>query len=332
MTWHDAIVNLPVEANPDALWVLIIEDDDDQAHLVAEAMAGIGLVHHDQARTVAEAIPKMVDRRYDLVVLDLGLPDADGLELIGRQRQGLPMLVVTGDPDAERRVRALDLGADDLVVKPFDLLELGVRARRALRLHDGMAAVEMVTRTLASEITQMSDLAALHDAAVIEGFREALAIRNPTLAARAARLASMVEQLATAVDLDEIAELLGKASACYQLGALVLDDATMLGVLADERGAREQCARTTIEFLGVRHPLGAAAAAFALADTHFDRHVDRLSASMTAVCHAADVAVHTRSLDPAGTAAVLRADTTLDPALVEVVLEHCLPPADTIGG
>jgi two-component system alkaline phosphatase synthesis response regulator PhoP len=73
--------------------------------------------------------------RYDLVLLDLGLPGLDGEEVLARLRRdgALPVIVLTGRSEEGERVRVLDLGADDYVVKPFSLPELEARIRAVLR-------------------------------------------------------------------------------------------------------------------------------------------------------------------------------------------------------
>ncbi|MEW5942637.1 MAG: response regulator [Pseudomonadota bacterium] len=80
---------------------------------------------------------------YDLMVLDLGLPRLSGLELLkwlrGRE-DALPVLVLTARDTVADRVRGLDSGADDYLVKPFDLDELSARVRALLRRHAGRAA------------------------------------------------------------------------------------------------------------------------------------------------------------------------------------------------
>ncbi len=73
--------------------------------------------------------------RYDLVVLDLGLPGLDGEEVLGRLRRdsALPVIVLTGRAEESERIRVLDLGADDYMVKPCSLPELEARIRAVLR-------------------------------------------------------------------------------------------------------------------------------------------------------------------------------------------------------
>lgn len=87
------------------------------------------------ASNAREALSKLGQGGIDAVLLDLGLPDRDGIELIGAIRaiSPAPIIVVTARSDIEEKVAALDLGADDYVTKPFDGDELLARLRSALR-------------------------------------------------------------------------------------------------------------------------------------------------------------------------------------------------------
>jgi two-component system response regulator QseB len=83
---------------------------------------------------------------YDLLLLDLGLPRLDGLSLLKKIRQrdvNLPVLIVTARDGVAERVEGLNLGADDYLIKPFDLDELIARTRALIRRHAGHANLEM---------------------------------------------------------------------------------------------------------------------------------------------------------------------------------------------
>ncbi len=83
---------------------------------------------------------------YDLLILDLGLPNLDGADVLQRLRKrgtGLPVLVVTAREGLRERVRVLDLGADDYLVKPFALAEFEARVRALLRRYTSQGAPEM---------------------------------------------------------------------------------------------------------------------------------------------------------------------------------------------
>lgn len=88
-----------------------------------------------EAGTVAEALALSASHQPDVILLDLGLPDGDGLSVIEavRQRSAVPIIVLSSRNDDSGKVRALDAGADDYVTKPFSVDELLARIRTALR-------------------------------------------------------------------------------------------------------------------------------------------------------------------------------------------------------
>ena len=119
--------------------LLIVEDD----LLLQEGLAiafGHGGYVLDMACNGAEADRFIRSATYDLIILDLGLPDRDGAQLLRQWRQqGLqsPVLILTARDAIEDRVTCLDYGADDYLVKPFALAELQARTRALIRRHQG---------------------------------------------------------------------------------------------------------------------------------------------------------------------------------------------------
>ncbi len=88
---------------------------------------------------------------FGLLILDLGLPKLDGLEVLRRLRRrndALPVLILSGREDPEEKVAGLDLGADDYLVKPFSLNELQARVRALLRRGSGSATPQLTYRAL----------------------------------------------------------------------------------------------------------------------------------------------------------------------------------------
>ena len=118
----------------DAATILIVEDEPPIRRLLRTTLGA-----HDyrtlEAATGAEALSALRHHRPDLVLLDLGLPDIDGLALIGRIRElsPVPIVVLSSRGDEAAKVAALDAGADDYVTKPFGADELMARMRAALR-------------------------------------------------------------------------------------------------------------------------------------------------------------------------------------------------------
>src|ERR1700674_4431808 len=98
------------------------------------------------AASGAQALEEAAAHPPDLVILDLGLPDMDGVDVIGGLRgwTAVPIIVLSGRADSHDKVEALDAGADDYVTKPFGLDELLARARPAVRRTTGAEAVPRV--------------------------------------------------------------------------------------------------------------------------------------------------------------------------------------------
>jgi two-component system KDP operon response regulator KdpE len=138
--------------------ILVIDDEPPIRKLLRMGLASQGyeVVEASNGKIALEALAG----RPDLVILDLGLPDIDGLELLKRIRQrqeGVPVVVLSSRGDEAGKVAALDLGADDYVTKPFGMEELLARMRAALRhqlqvhgerpvFHVGDLSVDLVRR------------------------------------------------------------------------------------------------------------------------------------------------------------------------------------------
>lgn len=114
--------------------VLLVDDDLHIRRLLQSTLARGGY-EAIEATTAAEALELAARSEPDAILLDLGLPDRDGLEIIQllRQRTPAPILIVSAREATDQKVAALDLGADDYVTKPFDSDEVLARLRAALR-------------------------------------------------------------------------------------------------------------------------------------------------------------------------------------------------------
>jgi len=114
--------------------VLVVDDDPQIRRAVREALAHEGLDTETAADGV-EALRRTAETEFALVITDLSMPNLDGLELVRalRRRSAVPILVLTVRSEEREKVRLLDAGADDYVVKPFGVAELLARARALLR-------------------------------------------------------------------------------------------------------------------------------------------------------------------------------------------------------
>ncbi|GAB3628830.1 Swarming motility regulation protein RssB [Pandoraea terrae] len=121
--------------------VLLVEDDAMIGEALMQALKDAAYAA-DWCRDGAAAITAVTTHAYDIVLLDLGLPDRDGLDVLKAHRAAgrrEPIIVVTARDAVEDLIGSLDLGADDFVVKPFEVGELLARMRAVIRRHAGVA-------------------------------------------------------------------------------------------------------------------------------------------------------------------------------------------------
>lgn len=114
--------------------ILVVEDDGPIRHFVKTALESQGMVVREAANGRA-ALAQANARHVDLLILDLGLPDVDGVEVVKELRtwSEMPVLVLSARSQEESKVHTLDAGADDYLTKPFNVAELLARVRAALR-------------------------------------------------------------------------------------------------------------------------------------------------------------------------------------------------------
>jgi two-component system KDP operon response regulator KdpE len=114
--------------------ILVIEDDPQIRRFLRAALDAEGY-RLQESITAGEGLAQAASRQPDLILLDLGLPDRDGLEVIRKVREWgkIPILVLSARGQEKDKIAALDLGADDYVAKPFAIGELLARVRAALR-------------------------------------------------------------------------------------------------------------------------------------------------------------------------------------------------------
>ena len=127
--------------------VLLVEDEPQMRRFLRVALEGGGY-RYLEASTGEEGLTLAVQHRPDVILLDLGLPDMDGLELMTRLRawSQTPVIVISARGQETDKIGALDVGADDYLTKPFGTGELLARIRVALRHADPGAAEEPVFR------------------------------------------------------------------------------------------------------------------------------------------------------------------------------------------
>lgn len=131
------------------LRVLVVEDDREIRALVQSALALEGF-EVQTAVTLGEASALLQHSPPELIVLDLGLPDGEGLQLVQqvRRQSSLPIVVISARHQEAQKIALLDAGADDYLSKPFSVAELLARMRVALRHRGTALAAAVTTHTL----------------------------------------------------------------------------------------------------------------------------------------------------------------------------------------
>ena len=114
---------------------ILVVDDEPAIRRLLRSTLGVQDYTVLEAASVAQALEVLAREKFDLIILDLGLPDGDGFEVIQKLRPDsqVPIIVLSSRDDESGKVQALDAGADDYVTKPFGVEELVARIRAALR-------------------------------------------------------------------------------------------------------------------------------------------------------------------------------------------------------
>ncbi len=130
--------------------ILLVEDEDRIASFIIKGLTGEGHLL-ERAGSGSEALEPALSGRFDLILLDLKLPDGDGREIVRRMRAAqvlTPIIVLSAVSDIEDKVALLDMGANDYLTKPFAFRELAARVRALTRVDGGPEIVEAAGLTL----------------------------------------------------------------------------------------------------------------------------------------------------------------------------------------
>jgi two-component system OmpR family response regulator len=151
--------------------ILLVEDHPSLADAVKEALCRAGFTV-DHASTAAQAILFARSAEHDLVLLDLGLPDQDGFDVLAslRAEGQIPVIILTARDQLDARLEGLDGGADDYIVKPVEMAELVARCRAVLRRPGERSDDTLVFGPLRMEVTSRS--VCINDQVLVVGRRE----------------------------------------------------------------------------------------------------------------------------------------------------------------
>src|SRR3972149_12156558 len=138
--------------------ILIVDDEPFNLDLLEQELGDQGYVI-ERAGDGAEALGKVPSFLPDVILLDYMMPNMNGLEVLARLRKdethkGIPVILLTAKATQEDKIRGLDAGADDYVVKPFDSFELMARVRAMIRIKEMRDLLEDWNRELADKVAR----------------------------------------------------------------------------------------------------------------------------------------------------------------------------------
>ncbi|MDR7481878.1 MAG: response regulator [Armatimonadota bacterium] len=333
----------------DAARILIVDDQQANVRLLEAILGQAGYANLVSTTDAREAERLFKAAPPDLVLLDLHMPHLDGIELLQRLRSRmpadgyLPVLVLTADLTRQARERALGLGANDFVIKPFDPTEVLLRIEnflRTRRLHQALARQNEVledrvrARTLELEEAQLE---------ILDRLASAAEFRDDATGRHTRRVGALAARLARGLGLtDPFVWLIERTAPLHDVGKLAMPDQILLkpGPLAPAESAIMQ-RHTTIGarlLRGGRFPLMRMAEE--IAHTHHERWDGRgyprglagevipLAGRIVAVADAYDAITSDRPYRPARTREDARrllaegAGGQWDPAVVQVLLRE----------
>ena len=327
--------------------ILVLDDQPQNLALLTRLLNSSGYSRVDTTIDPLEAMAMLRDRKPDLLVLDLHMPDVDGFKILEQlkdvlpPRGSFPVLVVTGDRDPSMKQRALQMGARDFVAKPFNPIEVVLRIDNLLearmlhqQLEEQNRALESIVhlRTRELEETRLE---------ILERLAIAAEYRDDDTGDHARRVGRLASQIGAAMGLDaDEVELLRRAAPLHDLGKVGIPDTVLLKsgpLTATEFAVVRMHTVIGAEILsGSRVPL--LQTAEQIARSHHERWDGQgypaglsgtdipLAGRITAVADAFDVMTHQRRyghlLDEAAAFAEIERERGLqfDPAVVDALL------------
>ena len=185
--------------------IFVLEDDADVARLICMSLSDYGF-RCEHLSTGRQLLARARQSAPDLCIVDLGLPDMDGMQVVRELQDGSPcaVLILTGRNDVTDRVLGLELGADDYIVKPFEPRELVARVRSILRRYQRAPAPEPASERKLARFASWAFDASRHALTAPDGREMSLSAAEsetsrPSGATRAWRLASKVHPAKRAV-------------------------------------------------------------------------------------------------------------------------------------
>ena len=238
-------------SNPDAC-ILIVDDEPRNVRVLKRVLAAAGYLQVTAITTPRDAIARFAEIKPDLLLLDLHMPEIDGVAVMERLRAKMPaseyfpILMLTGDASPQACQRALAMGASDFVAKPFDMHEVILRIRNLLETRSLHRQVAVHNQELERKVRERT--AELDTAQLDTIVRLALAadFRDDETGRHTQRVGALSELLARAMGWsDSEAALLGLAAPLHDVGKIGIPDAILCKAAMLTVGERQTMERHT---------------------------------------------------------------------------------------
>ena len=215
--------------------ILVVDDEEHNLRLAKQVLTMAGYNDVKTLQDSRQAVDAIVRDGPDLVLLDVHMPHMDGHEVLEKVAKRLPadafvpILMCTSDNSVDSRQRALKLGANDFIVKPYDQTELLLRVRNFLRMRLLHLSVQQANATLEHRVQVRT-----HELVEARGeaffcLTRALEFRGDSLGGRSKRVASLSERIARAMGIEDAeVEMIGLIAPLHDLGKIGLPDALLM--------------------------------------------------------------------------------------------------------
>lgn len=215
--------------------ILIVDDELPNVRVLERILDVAGHAEHVATTDSRQALPLFIQRRPDLVLLDLNMPHLDGFEVLQQLRSRtprsafLPILILTGDTSSETRRRALAMGATDFLTKPFDAIEVQLRIGNLLATRRLHVELERQKGHLEEKVRQRTEELHQAELEIIQRLATAAEHRDDVTGQHIQRVGFSSALLARELGLpSEEVELIRRAAPLHDVGKIATPDAVLL--------------------------------------------------------------------------------------------------------
>lgn len=211
--------------------ILVADDIEANLRLLQRILELAGYAHVVSTMTATDVLPLYVETNPDIVLLDLHMPEKEGLEIVRALREieaegtYLPIVVLTGDLSADSRREVLHAGASDFITKPYDPVEVALRVRNLLETRELHARLEARNRTLEERVRQRTAALVASQVEMLERLAAAAEQRDGLTAAHTRRVGRFAADLAAQLgEPPDQVELIRLAAPLHDIGKIAIPD------------------------------------------------------------------------------------------------------------